>query len=438
MNDQGVFLEDAGRPEDAIRAYTAALDANPSNLVARINLSRVVRTLGRLETARIDASLVRYIEEMPGPVDIVSRTTVDGVLRDPAVLTARGLRRSAAGDAGLAVSDLLASLSLGASNDVAAAAAVRVLVSQGRSGEAALILEEAATRMPDSDILRMARSHMALAGHDPDAAERAMESTDPADPRRRLTSVLVAMARDDWKGADILVRDLLKESPANTEAVALSAVTGLRLGQPAHVRSAAATLQASGQRHPLVSISLAALLLDEKRTEEARQILEGLLVHQPRYRPARDLLIRMDQAAGRTVSMRDHIFEILRQNPNDPMANLQLAGWQGEAGRFDLAEAGLRAVLAQRRAPVVLNNLAWALRQQGKAADAVPLAEEAVRGNPGLASGWDTLAMALSDLRRSKEALDAVEKAAKLDPSSRVIRDHADALRAGRAVPRPR
>ncbi len=438
MNDRGVFLEDSGHPEDAIRAYTAALDANPSNLVARINLSRVVRSLGRLETARIDASLVRYLDEMPGPVDIVSRTSVDGILRDPAALAASGLRRSASGDTHLAVADLLAALSLGGSNDVAAAAAARALASQGRMAEARAVLDEAELQTPGSDALGIARSHVALASRDPAAAERALAAADPSDPRRRLTTALVHMARNEWQDADAILQNLQAQSPSNTEAIALSAVVGLRLGLPARVRSAETSLREAGQKHPLVSVSLAVLLLEEKRRDEARQVLEAALVRHPDFRPARSMLIRIEHEAGRLESMREHVFALLRQTPRDPAANLQLAEWQVEAGHPDLAEATLWAVLEQHRVPAVLNNLAWVIRQQGRAAEALALAEEAVRLAPGFASARDTLAVVLSDLGRTAEALEAAAEAERLAPENRTIRDRAAGLRAGRPVPRSR
>ena len=183
-------------------------------------------------------------------------------------------------------------------------------------------------------------------------------------------------------------------------------------------------------------MSRAVLLIGEGQVEQARQALEGILVHQPSYRPARDLLIRLEEKAGRTAAVRGHVFEILRQSPDDPKANLQLAAWQAEAGSFRLAEATLRAVLERNRSPVILNNLAWAIREQGRAAEALPYAEEAVRLAPDFASAHDTRAVVLADLGRTAEAVEAAAAAERCAPDNRAIRERAARIRAGRPVPR--
>jgi tetratricopeptide (TPR) repeat protein len=173
MNDRGVYLEERARPEDAIRAYSSALVADGSNLVASVNLSRVVRSLGRMEAERIDRDLTRFLEDMPGPVDIVSMTPVYGRLRDPAAAAEQGRRLAGAGRFSEAVAELIEAMAIGGTNDTVAAAAARALASQGRFDEGRRVLETARTSFPDSPALRDVESHIALLSGTPDRTDSA-------------------------------------------------------------------------------------------------------------------------------------------------------------------------------------------------------------------------------------------------------------------------
>lgn len=120
---------------------------------------------------------------------------------------------------------------------------------------------------------------------------------------------------------------------------------------------------------------------------------------------------------GRAAEAERFAAEWLKSHPEDMEFAFETANAASMRGEFELAEVGLRRVLArQAQNPLVLNNLAWILAKLKKAG-AVELAQHAVNLAPAQAVIVDTLAFALASDDQAQKALAAQKRAVELSPA---------------------
>ena len=96
-----------------------------------------------------------------------------------------------------------------------------------------------------------------------------------------------------------------------------------------------------------------------------------------------------------------------------------------EVQHLELAEDAYRTALnLTPDDPRVLNNLAWALRDQGgRLPEALTLVERALTLDPTSESAWDTLAELRFRNGEPQLALDAIREAVSLEPARRAFYD---------------
>lgn len=427
MNDRGVRMEELRRPEEAIRAYTAALAADSSNLVAAVNLSRLARGTGRLESERIDQALVKWIEGLQAPLDIVAMGSVYGRLYDPAAAAERGQRLARSGRLREAVTELWTAMALGGTNDVLIATAAQAMAGLGRPAEALELLGQAESSFPESRALRAAKSRIML-----------LTGLPPAEPDAAgapLVAVLGDIVRRDWRAAEERLRALPADVASGAEATALSTLVAFQAGQSDRVRTLEAALRSRGNVPPLVTLSHAGVLLTEGRRDEARRRLAELLVRHPAFSPARRVLAQIELEDGHLAEVRQHLHALLRQNPDDSAALFSLATLHLADRRYDVAEAMFRHLLQEERSAPALNSLAWTLWKLGRTDEALPLIEEAAATMPNHPEIRDTRARILYSLGRRDAALADIEAAERLSGGLSRIRAAAERIRAGQPLP---
>jgi len=101
----------------------------------------------------------------------------------------------------------------------------------------------------------------------------------------------------------------------------------------------------------------------------------------------------------------------------DANAVFQSAVADQKAGRFDVAEAAYRQLLAFMPDSAAINsNLAVVLRLLGKLDDALVCCRRAVKTDPNLAQGHSTMGAVLMDMGLPEEAVPAHQKAISIDP----------------------
>jgi Tfp pilus assembly protein PilF len=132
-------------------------------------------------------------------------------------------------------------------------------------------------------------------------------------------------------------------------------------------------------------------------------------------------------ARGDADGIEEPLLAATKLDPALPGAQVLLANRHERRREYDEAAARYRAVLASDTSNVIaLNNLAYLLAaHQGKAADALPLAERALRLAPGNSSVADTLAWVHHLLGNGLNAARYIQDALRADPSSPEANLHA-------------
>jgi len=101
---------------------------------------------------------------------------------------------------------------------------------------------------------------------------------------------------------------------------------------------------------------------------------------------------------------------------------LRRTGPRTPEGRAEAVAATRRALALAPDEPIVLNDLAWILAEDGSSGEALPLARRAVALAPWNAAFLDTMAFVAADLGRCAEAMALQERAVDLDPSDEGMR----------------
>jgi tetratricopeptide (TPR) repeat protein len=198
--------------------------------------------------------------------------------------------------------------------------------------------------------------------------------------------------------------EALAQFPSQTALTALQ--RGLTDADPL-IRRASVTALAPlpvEQRVPLV----APLLDDPVRTVriEAAATLAG--VPETALNPTQRA--SFDRAAAEFVAVQ-------RYNADRPEARTALGGFEAQRGRAEAAEAELRAAIAMNPGYVpAYVNLADLRRSQGRDADAEAILHEGLDHAPKNAALQHAHGLALVRLKRTREALDALARAAQLAP----------------------
>jgi len=200
------------------------------------------------------------------------------------------------------------------------------------------------------------------------------------------------LAARRFQRAEALASAVLERNPNQPRMVRLRAQALLKAGNAAEANK---LLEDSAAAHPdnrEYVVGLADLYADQKRTDDAVRVLEQA---------------RKTFGDDQALTMR--------------MANAYEGG-----GRLADAEKELRKLMADDPLNAdALNSLSYMLAEHGvKLAEAIDLAERAVKIEPGNPAFLDTLGWALFKQGRTDEAADPLSRAAGVLTGSSVIQDH--------------
>lgn len=243
-------------------------------------------------------------------------------------------------------------------------------------------MAQAAPRSPRS---YMGMAEVSLATNDLAAAQRNIERAlelSPGLAEARAQAIMLAMRRQQFGSAVEIARTMQKEQPEEALGFLLEGEIELRRGRWG---AAAVALQAAvGKRSPgAAPLKLYQALRMDKREADAER----------------------------------HAARWLEQHPQDTAFQLMLAEAAQGGGKPDKAEGIYRQILKQQPEQVgALNNLAMLLASQKKA-EAVTLAERAVRAAPNQAVVHDTLAVAQASMGDFGDAVESQRKAVALAPA---------------------
>jgi arylsulfatase A-like enzyme/Tfp pilus assembly protein PilF len=266
------------------------------------------------------------------------------------------------------------------------------------------------------------------------AEEAPAEAADPKDRAPVHREIQRALSQVEGgelaAGVELLAGILAGSDPGNRRAAAVLAE--LALEEPVRPRIVAALGQLDLARLDRASAAFAAgrlgLALDlEGRPEEAVSALRRSLEADPTDPAAHWHLARvLDSLEAPEAEIAAHLLRAAELSPGDPTPLLALAQVHERAGRVESAISLYEEVLA--RDPdqaVALNNLAYALGQQGRdLSRALSLAERALAAEPARAAFHDTRGFLLLALGEPRLARAALEEALRLDPESAASHYH--------------
>lgn len=174
-----------------------------------------------------------------------------------------------------------------------------------------------------------------------------------------------------------------------------------------------------------VRYNLALLLVQTDRQAEAETLLHALLQQDPDDESGNALLGSLCQQQGRDVEARVCWERILQRTPLHTEALNNLALLYQQQRRWDEASRLLqRALLQAAPPPDLLLNQANGLLQQGDAAAALPLLQQAIAQHPRHAPLHDALGVVCSELREAEQAEAALRRAVELAPGQARFRQN--------------
>ncbi len=197
----------------------------------------------------------------------------------------------------------------------------------------------------------------------------------------------------DYEGARASIREMLAARPENAQALEALAHTYLMQNQ---ATAALDTLRQHAAQHPNIAeiqILLGTWLLDGKALTGARAAFQNAKMLNPNSLPADLGLARVDIAERRNDQARERLSGLLAANSQNVQARLMLALLEESIGNSTAAIAHYRAVLdASPGNVLVLNNLAYLLATTGNSVDeALTYAQKAKELSPNDPVTDDTL-----------------------------------------------
>ena len=149
-------------------------------------------------------------------------------------------------------------------------------------------------------------------------------------------------------------------------------------------------------------------------------------LHPNTFWATNDLALAL-MARGAILEAEIHARNAVRIAPENPQSHNLMGMILTEANRPQTGEYHYRRVLqlSGRRDPIVLANLAWNLKNQGKMSESRALYEESVEQDPGVLQsllGWARMEEADRNFDRAAELLDQAERLAPGNPSIQLSR----------------
>jgi tetratricopeptide (TPR) repeat protein len=236
------------------------------------------------------------------------------------------------------------------------------------------------------------------------AAFNAARALTPDDPEIDAYLVQAHLTARRFDRAEAIAREALLEDPGQPRMTRLRAQALMKAGKAAEANRLLEDGVAQQPRSREFVVGLADLYAEQKRIDDALGLLE-----------------RARKAFG-----------------DDQALAMRVANVYERGGRLDDAERELRRLLAEDPLNAdAMNSLSYMFAEHGiKLAEAVDLAQRALKIEPGNPAYLDTLGWALFKQGRIEEAVEPLSKAAAVLTGNSVIQDHhGDVLaRRGRAA----
>nr|WP_314071074.1 XrtA/PEP-CTERM system TPR-repeat protein PrsT [uncultured Roseococcus sp.] len=397
----GSMALDGGRPEEAVAVLARATQREPRDPELYELLGRAYSTVGR------SAEAVQALEK-----------AVSIAPDNPTLLTRLGIARLAVGDAEGAQNAVREALKHGPALPGAREMLVATAMSRGDLATAETELAGLPADTRRGEVASSLAGTLSLMRLDLPAARTEFENAirqAPASKIGRLGLARVALLQDRGEEAIRLVAEVLRQDPANAEAIRRMSELTTGAAGPAALTALVAE-QAASPAQPALAITTAEALARNGQADRAIAILGGDALRQGRGTAIPLARSEIQAAAGQAARAEESAREALAEDPSSARARVQLARLRMRANDPREAEALLREGLRAAPGDAMLQQALMGLITENRGVDAA-LAEATQ-----LASQADALPAAATlrgdVLMAAHRPAEAAQAFAALTPSS--------------------
>lgn len=392
--------------EAARQQFTQVVKQNPDFLPARLNLAKALELEGNAEEA--EKTLSEALSKEPANGLVLTRFVE--------LLGREGKTDAAVGAAERA--HAAAQQNLGITLGL-----IELYIRTGAKDKALALARDEARANPDNVQLIAARARAEVAaGVDSEESFRRLIELAPSQITYRRQLAALLLSKNDLSGAQQVIDKAIEVNPDSQLAADLIGIALKGSG----VDEAVATARQVKNKYPNLATApalegdayLAAKEYDKAADAYGKAIQQG---------PSEMLALRLAQAkaaGGNKEEAAAVLRDWLSKHPDDSAVAIVLANFDLAAQRFDQAKEELERAL-QKGPPnvVALNNLAW-LYQRSRDPRARSLAERAYLLGPNLAQTQDTLGWILVEEGQAARAIGLLQEASGTPSASPAIRYH--------------
>jgi tetratricopeptide (TPR) repeat protein len=420
-NNLGVYLEDAGRDEDAFKAYAEARSLDTNNVSALINMHALAKRESRPEFTALDEALNEYAKRLKsGGRQMWALAYTYGYIRNAEHYASRGWAWAMTGKPNLAAEDMKRALDLSGQQGSSQLALGQMYLAQDKPEESQQAYLEVLQKDPDNVAALMGLMRVAMNKGDLDTARShlaRLEDLKVSPVILKLEKAGIESLAGDYRTAMNLLNQVVQEQPESMKAWAMIAALAAELNDKEAGNKALDKLQAAKALPPEIRMTMAGLALAGGDRKGARRHLGEFLRMRPGDVQALEMLLRLDVFEGQRDLAEQHVERLLTMEPRNALGNYILGTLQVSHEQYALAESSFRISLEAKRTPEVLNDLAWVLARRGAYDEALQLAREAIKVNDKNGAAWDTLGAVLLGQNNLEEAERAFQQALTLLPN---------------------
>ncbi|MEI6563137.1 MAG: tetratricopeptide repeat protein [bacterium] len=428
-NNLGVVLEDLGWRKQAYESYAKARELDAGNISAMLNqLTMNEHGYAAPDADKVKAEFMEFSKTLKRKFQIWSLSRVYGYVRMPEAYANLGMTWAFSGQPGMAVAGYKRAIELAPDRkDQLSQGLAMAYLAQDQSNAGEEILRDLIEKDPKNTRILISLARLAAqknrfeeAGTLLDRAQKAGVSKQ----RIAMEYAVMHLAAGENGKARVILQELVDLNPDLTSAWALLAGVFIAENDAKALEQCERKLTRAKGQDFMTTVVLAQIALRHAQVIEARTYLDQALTIRPNTPLLLDLLLRLDVQEGRRDLAGVHIRTLLILDPGHPFANQVLASMQLERKEYAQAENSLRKSLARKNDPLVMNDLAWVLQEQGQLDEAEALVRSALKVSEKTGTAWDTLGMILMKRGKLTEANELFKKALSLIPDVPSVQYH--------------
>jgi Tfp pilus assembly protein PilF len=430
-NNFGVFLEDAGRTNDAFAVYQAARLIDPENLSALLNMGVMLdRGFETAEKSAIRSDLDTLQRTVKQRMHAWTLARHYGYVRIPELYAQIGWNWVLSGQPGLGVSRLLKAIELTADParaQLAQQALAYAYLAQNEQESSEAVCQAILQRDPANVGALVAMARIELRKRNARVAASYLDRAEKAGaPLRNLAFdwVGVHLTAGDTAKARVILERLVDEDPNLTRGWAMLAGIHAQEKDAQGLDRCLDRLDAMRDGRGVAALVRGQVAMERMDMATARRNLDIAHTAMPAHIGVIEKLVKLDLIQSKQDMARTHALELLRLRPNHGLGNYVIGSIQLVEGKLDLAEDSLRRSMAVEKTPAVLNDLAWVLCKRARYPEAEEMARAALAMRSDMYQAWDTLGVILMKAGRLEDSDEALRKSLGLFADDPVVHLH--------------